>query len=130
MTSPAQGGCRWPWSKVPSRKQGSAHLLSLSGDSMEPILTHVKMEKNEKAMAARAASVPSFRGLSLGLETCHWLARKQKPTNQKKAQKAGVPRARPDVSDIQREGGENRAPRNRGVVQEHVSMLPDPQITS
>lgn len=37
------------------------------------ILTHVKMEKKEKAMAARAASVPSFSGLSL--ETCHWLAR-------------------------------------------------------
>lgn len=35
------------------------------------VLTHVKMEKKEKAMAARAASVPSFSGLSLGLETCH-----------------------------------------------------------
>lgn len=39
------------------------------------VLTHVKMEKKEKAMAARAASVPSLSGLSLGLETCHWLAR-------------------------------------------------------
>lgn len=39
------------------------------------VLTHVKMEKKEKVMAARAASVPSFIGLSLGLETCHWLAR-------------------------------------------------------
>lgn len=58
-----------------------------SGGSTGTILTHVKMEKKEKAMAARAASVPSFRGLSWGLETCHWLARKQKPTNQKKAQK-------------------------------------------
>lgn len=54
------------------------------------VLTHVKMEKKEKAMAARAASVPSFIGLSLGLDTCHWLARKQKPTNQRKAQKAVV----------------------------------------
>ena len=54
------------------------------------VLTHVKMEKKEKVMAARAASVPSFIGLSLGLDTCHWLARKQKPTNQRKAQKAGV----------------------------------------
>lgn len=58
---------------------------------MGAVLTQVKMEKKEKVMAARAASVPSFRGLSLGLETCHWLARKQKPTNQKKAQKAEVP---------------------------------------
>lgn len=54
------------------------------------VLTHVKMEKKEKVMAARAASVPSFIGLSFGLDTCHWLARKQKPTNQRKAQKAGV----------------------------------------
>lgn len=57
---------------------------------LDGVLTHVKMEKKEKAMAARAASVPSFSGLSLGSETCHWLARKQKPTNQRKAQKAGV----------------------------------------
>lgn len=35
------------------------------------VLTQVKMEKKEKAIAARAASVPSFSGLSLGLETCH-----------------------------------------------------------
>lgn len=39
------------------------------------LLTHVKMEKKEKAMAARAASVPSLSGLSWGLDTCHWLAR-------------------------------------------------------
>lgn len=36
-------------------------------------------------MAARAASVPRFQRAVLGLETCHWLARKQKPTNQRKA---------------------------------------------
>lgn len=54
----------------------------------ETPLTQVKMEKKEKAMAARAASVPSLSGLSSGLDTCHWLARKQKPTNQRKAQKA------------------------------------------
>ena len=42
---------------------------------LDGVLTHVKMEKKEKAMAARAASVPSFSGLSLGSETCHWLAR-------------------------------------------------------
>lgn len=88
---------------------------------MEPILTHVKMEKKEKAMAARAASVPSFRGLSLGLETCHWLARKQKPTNQKKAQKAGVPRARPDVSDTQREGEKTG---HRGTGGQFKGMFP------
>lgn len=74
------------------------------GESTGAILTQVKMEKKEKAMAARAASVPSFRGLSWALETCHWLARKQKPTNQKKAQKAGVSRVRPDVNDTQRRG--------------------------
>lgn len=34
-------------------------------------LTQVKMEKKEKVMAARAASPPSFRGLSSSLLTCH-----------------------------------------------------------
>lgn len=100
------------------------------GESTGAILTQVKMEKKEKAMAARAASVPSFRGLSWTLETCHWLARKQKPTNQKKAQKAGVSRVRPEVNDTHREGGENRVPRNRDTDQEHASMLPDPQMMS
>ena len=52
------------------------------------LLTHVKMEKKAKVMAARAASPPSFRGLSSDLATCHWLARKQKPTNHMKDQKA------------------------------------------
>lgn len=88
--------------------------LGFGWDSMGTVLTQVKMEKKEKAMAARAASVPSFRGLSLGLETCHWLARKQKPTNQKKAQKAGVPRARPDVSDIHRERGRKQGTKEQG----------------
>lgn len=48
------------------------------------------MEKNENVMAARAASPPSFSGLSSGFEACHWLVRKQKPTNQRNAQKAGM----------------------------------------
>lgn len=46
------------------------------------------MEKKEKVMAALAASAPSFKGLSSGLLTCHWLVRKQKPTNHIKAQTA------------------------------------------
>lgn len=54
------------------------------------ILTQVKMEKKEKVMAARAASPPSFSGLSSGLDTCHWLAKKQKPTNHMKDQNAGI----------------------------------------
>ena len=69
----------------PGARPGRAGVGWLGG-----VLTHVKMEKKEKAMAARAASVPSLSGLSLGSETCHWLARKQKATNQRKAQKAGV----------------------------------------
>lgn len=51
------------------------------------LLTQVKMEKKENAMAARAASVPSFIGLSSGFETRHWSARKQKLTNQRNAHK-------------------------------------------
>lgn len=51
-------------------------------------LTHVKIEKKEKVMAARAASPLSFRGLSSGLVACHWFAKKQKPTNHMKDQKA------------------------------------------
>ena len=47
------------------------------------------MEKKEKVMAARAASPPSIRGLSSCLVICHWLARKQKPTNHMKDQNAG-----------------------------------------
>lgn len=57
---------------------------------MATVLTQVKMEKNENVMAARAASPPSFSGLSSGFEACHWLVRKQKPTNQRNAQKAGM----------------------------------------
>lgn len=53
------------------------------------LLTQVKIEKKEKVMAARAASAPSFRGLSSCFETCHWLARKQKPTNQRNAHNPG-----------------------------------------
>lgn len=48
------------------------------------------MEKKENVMAARAASAPSFIGLSSSLEACHWLVRKQKPTNHRNAQKAGM----------------------------------------
>lgn len=57
---------------------------------MAAVLTQVKMEKNENVMAARAASPPSFIGLSSFFEACHWLVRKQKPTNQRNAQKAGM----------------------------------------
>lgn len=87
------------------------------------VLTHVKMEKKEKVMAARAASVPSFIGLSFGLDTCHWLARKQKPTNQRKAQKAGVfTRARQEGPRVrERVSGEDQ-----GGVREHISHAPPP----
>lgn len=57
---------------------------------MAAVLTQVKMEKNENVMAARAASPPSFNGLSSSFEACHWLVRKQKPTNQRNAQKAAM----------------------------------------
>lgn len=57
---------------------------------MVAVLTQVKMEKNENVMAARAASPPSFIGLSSSFDACHWLVRKQKPTNQRNAQKAGL----------------------------------------
>lgn len=53
------------------------------------LLTQVKMEKNEKVMTARAASPPSLNGLSSSLVACHWFAKKQKPTNHMKDQKAG-----------------------------------------
>lgn len=52
-------------------------------------LTQVKTEKNEKVMAALAASPPSLSGLSSCLVKCHWFAKKQKPTNHKKDHKAG-----------------------------------------
>ncbi|RLW00197.1 hypothetical protein DV515_00009072, partial [Chloebia gouldiae] len=61
-----------------------------SGKSSDQQDIQVKMEKNENVMAARAASPPSFSGLSSGFEACHWLVRKQKPTNQRNAQKAGM----------------------------------------
>lgn len=60
-------------------------------DEMEgccTVRTQVKMEKKAKVMAARAASAPSLRGLSSSLATCHWLARKQNPTNQTNDQNA------------------------------------------
>lgn len=68
--------------------QGSPDPWALIG-VLVALLTQVKMEKKEKVMAARAASAPSFSGLFCRSETCHWLARKQKPTNQRNAQKAG-----------------------------------------
>ena len=49
--------------------------------------TQVKMEKKEKVMAALAASPPSLRGLSSGLDTCYWFARKQNRTNDMKDQR-------------------------------------------
>lgn len=52
-------------------------------------LTQVKMEKKENVMAARAASPPSLSGLSSCWVTCHWFAKKQKPTNHMKDQNAG-----------------------------------------
>lgn len=47
------------------------------------------MEKKENAMAARAASAPSFSGLYSDFDTRHWSARKQKLTNHKNAHKPG-----------------------------------------
>lgn len=70
---------------------------------MAAVLTQVKMEKNENVMAARAASPPSFIGLSSSFEACHWLVRKQKPTNQRNAQKAGI-----DHHQHAKEEGEER----------------------
>lgn len=61
----------------------TVHQLSVEA------LTQVKMEKKEKVMAARAASPPSLSGLSSCLVTCHWFAKKQKPTNHMKDQNAG-----------------------------------------
>lgn len=49
------------------------------------ILTQTKMEKKEKVMAALALLLP--RRNCLGDECCHWLVRKQKPTNQTPAQR-------------------------------------------
>lgn len=40
-------------------------------DTVIALLTQVKMEKNENVMAARAASPPSFIGLSSSFEACH-----------------------------------------------------------
>lgn len=54
------------------------------------VFTQVKMEKKEKVIAARAASAPWFKGSSSGVVRCHWLAKKQKPTNHKKAQKPAI----------------------------------------
>lgn len=51
-------------------------------------LTQTRMEKKEKAMAALALLLP--RRNSLGCECCHWLARKQNPTNQMPAQRTAV----------------------------------------
>lgn len=90
---------------------------------LDGVLTHVKMEKKEKAMAARAASVPSFSGLSLGSETCHWLARKQKATNQRKAQKAGVG-AGPGSPRRGRAGGRRRETEEPGRFEGVSPTLP------
>lgn len=46
------------------------------------------MEKNEKAMAARAASAPWETPLLIVVR-CHWFARKQKATNHRKDKKPG-----------------------------------------
>lgn len=43
-------------------------------------LTQVRMEKKEKAMAARAASAPCHTPLVDSVR-CHWFARKQKAMN-------------------------------------------------
>lgn len=52
------------------------------------ILTQRGTEKKEKVMAALALLLP--RRKCLDGECCHWLARKQNPTNQMPAQRTGV----------------------------------------
>lgn len=61
------------------------------------VRTQVNTEKKQKTMAARAASAPSFRGLSSSLDACHWLARKQNPTNQTRDQSAVGTKGQPPV---------------------------------
>lgn len=49
------------------------------------VLTQTGTEKKEKAMAALALLLPKRK--CLDFECCHWLARKQKATNQTPAQR-------------------------------------------
>lgn len=51
------------------------------------VLTQTGTEKKEKAMAALALLFPKRK--CLDFECCHWLARKQKATNQTPAQRTG-----------------------------------------
>ena len=60
----------------------------------------MKMEKKAKVTDARAASAPSFSGLSSSLDTCHWLASKQKPTNHMKDQNAKGRRGETEIFDL------------------------------
>ncbi len=60
-------------------------VYCMYGDKME-CLTQVRMEKKEKAIAARAASDACSSGSSLAEVRLHWLAKKQNPTNQRNVQ--------------------------------------------
>lgn len=53
--------------------------------NLNATLTQLRMEKKLKAMAARAAS-PACVVPGPGAVRCHWLVRKQKPTNHRKDQ--------------------------------------------
>ncbi len=64
-------------------------VYCMYGDKME-CLTQVRMEKKEKAIAARAASDACSSGSSLGEVRLHWLAKKQNPTNQRNVQNPKV----------------------------------------
>lgn len=73
------------------------------------ILTQTKMEKKEKVMAALALLLP--RRNCLGDECCHWLVRKQKPTNQTPAQRtAGAGEKRGGAGSGRAAESEHRGP--------------------
>lgn len=66
------------------------HLQALGGLPTPTLrgylLTQAKMEKKVKAMAALALLLPTRKWL---VECCHWLVRKQKPTNQMPVHRTG-----------------------------------------
>lgn len=78
------------------------------------ILTQTKMEKKEKVMAALALLLP--RRNCLGDECCHWLVRKQKPTNQTPAQRTAGAGEKRGGSWL-RKGRRERAQRARQGLQ-------------
>lgn len=53
-------------------------------DVNKQVHTQERIEKKQKAIVALAASEPWANGSSSGDVACHWLARKQKPTNHRK----------------------------------------------